>query len=295
MRSPPFFFSFPFSSQLALTGVGLILQEWDDVSEPREKIFNIPLVIVALLLAFIGVHLVRSNVSPEVDLALLRDYAFVPGRFTFAFDKSAVAGVFSDGSLANTNTREIARYFLSDGKANWLSVVSYAFLHGDWNHLGLNSMWLTAFGAAVARRFGALRFLAFFVVTAIGGALVHYLAHRAQFTPMIGASAVVSGAMGAAVRFVFQPGAPLGESLRHSALGDDGAYRQPALPLSQVLSDKRVFGFLAIWFVVNFIFGVFSSPLGLSDAPIAWEAHVGGFLAGLLLFRFFDPHNSFSS
>ena len=108
MRSPPFFFSFPFSSQLALTGVGLILQEWDDVSEPREKIFNIPLVIVALLLAFIGVHLVRSNVSPEAVLSLLRDYAFVPWRFTFAFDNSAVAGVFSDGSFANTNTRDIA-------------------------------------------------------------------------------------------------------------------------------------------------------------------------------------------
>ncbi len=47
--------------------------------------------------------------------------------------------------------------------------------------------------------------------------------------------------------------------------------------------------FLIIWFVVNFVFGYFSLQLGAGDATVAWEAHVGGFLAGFFLFPWFDP------
>jgi membrane associated rhomboid family serine protease len=90
---------------------------------------------------------------------------------------------------------------------------------------------------------------------------------------------------------VFQPGAPLGLAL---ALRPDEpmAYRLPALPLRQTLQDKRVLTFIIFWFVTNFLFGIAAQPLGLTDGGIAWEAHVGGFLAGLLLFSWFDPKPS---
>jgi len=63
----------------------------------------------------------------------------------------------------------------------------------------------------------------------------------------------------------------------------------PALPLSGVLRDPRVLAFVVVWFGVNFIFGAGSLPIVGEDAPVAWEAHIGGFLAGLLLFSLFDP------
>jgi membrane associated rhomboid family serine protease len=43
------------------------------------------------------------------------------------------------------------------------------------------------------------------------------------------------------------------------------------------------------WFLANFLFGAIPAPLGVTDATVAWEAHIGGFLIGLLAFRWFDP------
>ena len=102
---------------------------------------------------------------------------------------------------------------------------------------------------------------------------------------MIGASAAVSGLMAAAMRFAFQRGGPLG-ILRG---GDEEAYRVPAIPLSAVLRDGRVLMFLVVWFGINILFGLGSLSISGGEQPIAWEAHIGGFLAGLLLFSWFDP------
>jgi hypothetical protein len=96
----------------------------------------------------------------------------------------------------------------------------------------------------VARRFGALRFLAFYVTTAAAGAATHLAVHFGEVQPMIGASAAVSGAMAAAMRFAFQRGGPLGIFGR----GEDSAYRVPAAPLSAMLRDPRLLVFLLVWF-----------------------------------------------
>ena len=119
---------------------------------------------------------------------------------------------------------------------------------------------------------------------------MHYVTHMTDLQPVVGASAAVSGVMAAAVRFVFQPGAPLGESLGFAEPADEGmAYRQPALPLRKILSNRSAISFLFFWFLANFLFGAIPVPLGVTDATVAWEAHIGGFLIGLLAFRWFDP------
>jgi membrane associated rhomboid family serine protease len=104
---------------------------------------------------------------------------------------------------------------------------------------------------------------------------------------MIGASAVISGAMGAATRFAFH---------RHGPLtiwgGDDAAYKIPAAPLRSALRDSRVLAFLAVWFGLNLLFGLGSISITGENVSVAWEAHVGGFIAGLLLFSAFDPVKS---
>jgi len=260
------------------------------MSRQRERIFNIPGVVLALIVLLLAIHGLRELLTPEADLELLQRFAFVPGRFTFAFDPDKVSHAYNDLARGQEVKAEIARYFLGDGEIQWWTPLTYAFLHGSWAHVGVNCLWFVAFGAAVARRIMALRFIAFFIVTAIAGALMHYLMHMADLEPVIGASAAVSGAMGAVTRFAFQPGAPLGDTLglgpRH---GEALTYRLPAPPLREVLQDRRAVTFLAVWFVVNFVFGYFSVELGGGDATIAWEAHVGGFLAGFFLFPWFDP------
>ena len=91
--------------------------------------------------------------------------------------------------------------------------------------------------------------------------------------------------MAGAMRFAFQQGGPLGFWRER----DDAAYQVPALPLGGVLRDPRVMIFLIVWFGINLLFGMVSLPIGGNDQPVAWEAHIGGFVAGLVLFSLFDP------
>jgi membrane associated rhomboid family serine protease len=232
----------------------------------REPLFNIPSVILAILAVLAIVHVVRTEVlTDDQNIEFLLTFAFIPVRY----DASVVLG----GALPGGFGAEI-----------W-TFVTYAFIHADWTHFGVNALWLLPFGSALARRFGTLRFLAFFAVTAAAGAGMHLATHAGEQFPMIGASASISGAMAASMRFAFQHGGPLG-MLRGE---DDRAYRVPALPLTGIWNDARVLIFVGIWFAINILFGYGSLPITGSEQPVAWQAHIGGFLAGLLLFSWFDP------
>src|SRR5947209_4120940 len=232
----------------------------------REPIFNVPTAVVATLAVLIIIHLVREWVlTPQQDTQLLLWFAFIPARYDAAAtaDAGAIAGLGPS----------ISTFF------------TYAVIHGNWMHLGLNGIWLLAFGTPIARRFGPTRYLAFFAVTAAAGATAHLATYTNAYIPVIGASASISGFMAAAIRFVFQRSGPLGSIGRN----DPQAYRVPALPLTAVLRDPRVLAFLAVWFGLNILFGVGSLSLDGGEEQIAWQAHIGGFLAGLLAFPLFDP------
>jgi membrane associated rhomboid family serine protease len=259
----------------------------------REPIFNAPSVILSIVALLLAIQAVSNSLTPEAYLGCLRLFAFVPGRLTFAIDPDLVATALSERASRGGFTTEVAPLFLEGGTTPWWTFLTYAFLHGGWLHVGLNCLWFAAFGSAVARRFETARFLGFCAATAVAGAVAHYITHMTDLHPMVGGSAVVSGAMAAAIRFVFQPGAPLGESLGFSAAADEArAYRQPALPLREIFRNNAAMSFLVFWFLANFLFGAVSLPLGIEDAGIAWEAHIGGFLVGLLGFRWFDRATS---
>lgn len=256
----------------------------------RERIFNIPTVVVVICAVLFLIQGLGDLVSPETYSRLLIRFAFVPGRFTFAFDPDRVSAAFNQIAAGDELRAQIAAAFLGDGTAQWWTVLTYAFLHGSWMHVGVNCLWLVAFGGAVAKRLSAVRFLALLAVCSVAGAAVHYLTHIADLEPVVGASAAVSGAMGAATRFMFQAGAPLGIGFGRGGPNDrDESMRLPALSLFQTLTDRRTLTFIAIWFFSNLIFGVSGAMPGLGDATVAWEAHIGGFIAGLLLFGWFDP------
>jgi membrane associated rhomboid family serine protease len=237
------------------------------VTTDSEPIFNIPGVVLAIIAICTLVLAGQTYLLTDLDNRLfLYCFGFVPARYSGEPAPSCPLG---------------------DAGADVWSFVTYAFLHGDATHLAMNSIWFLPFGSAVARRFGVLRTLGFFAATAAGGALMHLATHWGDGgTVMIGASGAVSGFMAGAIRFAFQHGGPLA-MLRAD---DSPAYHIPAAPLSSVLRDSRVVIFIAVWFGLNLIAGLAGvgapGEIGLN---IAWEAHIGGFLTGLLLFHFFDP------
>ena len=230
---------------------------------PREPILTLPGALTAYVLLLAVIHL-RVLLPPELENWTIDVFGFIPKRY----DSTLLAIDFPGG----------------EGAKVW-TFVTYSLLHANLSHIGFNVLWLLPFGSALARRFGAIRFFLFMAVTAAAGALAHLVTHEHAIAPMIGASASVSGAMAAAIRFAFARGSFLSFSR-----GDaDAAAKVPALPLMRALRNGRVLGFLGIWFAVNIIFGVGSIAIGADGASVAWQAHIGGFLAGLLLFSLFDP------
>ena len=236
----------------------------DDNSERRQPVFNLPDVVILVIAVLVGIHFVREYVlSREFDLWALFTFAFIPARIT---EPAQVAGGFPGGG----------------GAAIW-SFLTYSLLHADWGHVSINCLWLAAFGSPLARRFGAFRFLLFSAAGAVGGAVMHLAFHPDEIVPLVGASAAISAHMAGSIRFILATGGPLRSG------SNPEAYQRPAQPLSAILRDNRVILFVAVWFGLNFIFGVMGAGSGLASGPIAWQAHVGGFITGLLLFPFFDP------
>jgi membrane associated rhomboid family serine protease len=225
----------------------------------RQPIFNMPPAITGLLGLLVAVCAAQTW-WPAANEWLVLNLAFIPARFT-----QPDSGLFG-------------------GQAGVWTFVTYAFLHGGWIHLATNGLWLAAFGSPLARRFGTGRFLLFSAVGAVGGAIAHFAAFFGDVTPMVGASAAISAHMAGVSRFAFQPGGAL--SGRRFGRPDDLV---PALSIMAMLRERRVLTFLGVWFGINLLFGVFGGAAFGAPGAVAWQAHIGGFAAGLLLFPLFDP------
>lgn len=221
--------------------------------------FNAPTIVVVLIACLVIVHTIRQWLDYGDDALVIMYMAFIPARLT------EVGAGLPGGMLAG-----------------YSSTFTHALLHADWLHLMINSAWLLAFGALIARRCGPLGFLGLFAASSIAGALFFFLVNANQMIPLVGASGGVSGLMGAAFRVIFSASAFGGmQIMREHPLAI------PRMPLQVALFDRSTMLGVGLWLAVNLIFG-----LGLGDfiqsGEIAWEAHVGGFLFGFLLFRWFD-------
>lgn len=225
----------------------------------REPIFNVPGVVLAVLAIMVAVHVGRLMLSPDDDLWLVYALAFIPARY------QGLASEIPGGDVAS-----------------WTSWITHMFVHGDIVHLGFNAVWLLAFGGAIAPRIGAARFLAFAAFCGIAGAATFLIVNPGSINPVIGASGAISGLMGGTLRFFF------------SAIDQGGLHelRDPTHPVRlmsvrETLTDRRVLFATAALVGINLLMLV---GLGsdLTPGRIAWEAHLGGYFAGLLGFGFFD-------
>ena len=254
----------------------------------REPAFNLPGVIIAVCGVLLAIHAMRAALSVETDNWIMASFAFMPARVTIALHLLPGPITRTYQVLVDHNPVAAAQidFLIGDGRARWWSFITYAFLHGSWAHVGFNCVWLVAFGVPVARRFTVSRFLMLLLVAALAGSIAEYLCDMTGFQLVLGASAAVSGAMGAASRFVFRPSDEPTRLFDRARLEE--AFRQPALSLRRTLTTKTALVFIVFWFASNLLFGYIPAIGGIGEGPIAWQAHIGGFLAGLLLFPLFD-------
>ncbi len=213
----------------------------------KQPFLRIPYVVPLLATVLIAIEAAREYLFADRSPELFSRFGVVPARYSDSF---LAAHHFSGGNFFDRA----------------IPFVSYLFLHADWTHVLLNSALLLPFGAVVARRYGNLLFILFFLVCGIAGAITHVAFNWESMAPVIGASAAVSGLMAGAFRI--------------AGARADG-------PLTPMLSS-RIIVWSALWTVANVVAGMMGLGAGSGIRLVAWQAHLGGYYAGLLLSGPFD-------
>jgi membrane associated rhomboid family serine protease len=180
-----------------------------------------------------------------------------PGE-AFVFQYGAIpALLFGDADLPPS---------LAVGIPAYATLLTSMFLHGGWMHLVGNMLYLWIFGNNVEDVMGHVRFVVFYLACGALAALSHAVTDPTSTIPMVGASGAISGVLGAYILLfprahvlVFMPGM--------------GMMRVTAAVV------------LGLWFVMQLLSGGMS--IGGPGGGVAFFAHIGGFVAGMVLIRFF--------
>lgn len=156
----------------------------------------------------------------------------------------------------------------------WFTLFTSMFLHGGWMHLIGNMLFLWVFGDNVEDAMGHFRYLVFYLLSGIAAALVHILTSPSSMIPTVGASGAISGVLGA--YFVLYPRARI----------------LTLIPLFfwWEITVLPAFVFLGFWFIFQLFQGVLTLPMAGKVGGVAWWAHIGGFVAGMVLVKFFRRH-----
>jgi len=151
----------------------------------------------------------------------------------------------------------------------WSTLITSMFLHGGWLHLGGNMLYLWIFGDNLEKTMGHARFLVFYLVCGVAAGLAHIFFSGASNVPTVGASGAISGVLGGYL--VLFP------RNRVRVLTRAGIVAMPAIVV------------LGFWIVIQLISGIGSLAVRTETGGVAYMAHIGGFVAGLVLVRLMSP------
>ncbi len=222
-----------------------------------------PFVTIALIVINIVVYFV---VQPALG-AGIRLSLHIPGHWVIVTGREAAAWMWGAIPYEIFHGRELTPHY-------WvpmpLTLLTCMFLHGGIFHLGGNMLYLWIFGNNVEDVLGHLRFLLFYLLCGVLATLAHAVTVPNSMLPLIGASGAISGVLGAyMLRF---PTARIKTLI--------------ILIIFITTVDIPAFFFIGLWFFMQFINGTASLGMGQTGG-VAWFAHIGGFLAGILLFSLF--------
>ncbi len=150
----------------------------------------------------------------------------------------------------------------------WTTLFTSMFLHGGWGHLGGNMLFLWIFGDNIEHRLGHLRFLVFYLICGLAAGLAHIIANAGSAVPTVGASGAISGVLGGYL--VLFP------RNRVYVMTYGGVAAVPAVLM------------LGLWILLQFVNGVGSVANTPETGGVAYLAHIGGFIAGVVLAPLFS-------
>lgn len=224
-------------------------------------------VVTYAIIAICAVAFLVQISSADKGNTIAEKFGMVPARLT---NPNAVP-ILKQRGLVRTERGEVRevvveRKLATAPIAPWMTIVTCMFLHGGWMHF-LGNMWfLYVFGDNVEDRLGHIGYLLMYLGTGAAAALAHYVTDNLSPVPTIGASGAIAGVMGAYAWLY--PKAKV----------------QAILPLIIIMQVFVVPApiFLGIWFAIQTYSG-FTASVGGHAGGVAWWAHIGGFVAGILV------------
>ena len=147
----------------------------------------------------------------------------------------------------------------------WTTLFTSMFLHGGWAHLGGNMLYLWIFGDNLEKILGGVRYLIFYLVCGVAAAFAHILSAPNSAIPTVGASGAISGVLGGYLLLFPR------NKVRVFTRG--GIMAVPA------------FVMLGLWILIQFVSGLGSIAQTEQTSGVAFMAHVGGFVAGMILIK----------
>lgn len=187
-------------------------------------------------------------------------YAFslVPKEITSGIDLSGVQVIHD--SLGNTGKIQL----FSSPLPVYFNFLSSMFMHGGWAHLGGNTLFLWIFGDNIENAIGHVRYLAFYLLCGFAAAAAQVIMGPESVIPMLGASGAISGVLG-------------GYALLYPN-------RQVRAIIFDFLTTVPAYVAIGIWIIYQVVLG-FTTPTG--SGGVAYSAHIGGFIAGVVLIKLF--------
>ncbi len=220
-----------------------------------------PDVVPYINLAIIAINVVVF-LYQLVDPNFTNGYSAVPAEITTGKD---IVGqfpiVFSDGTSAVIDEAP-------GPNPIWLTLLTSTFMHGGWLHIGGNMLFLFIFGDNIEKAYGHVKYLIFYLVCGIIASLAHVLSQPDSYIPSLGASGAISGVMaGYLVLF------PTNRVKVLLALG--------VVLLRPIMVPAVVM--IGVWALLQFINGLGAIAVTDQTSGVAYWAHIGGFVAGLVI------------
>lgn len=209
-------------------------------------------VTMILIVLNVAVFFYQAYLSPKPLQVHIVQYAMAPYEITHLENAKIPVGRDRLGRTV-VYQREIPPM---------LTLLTSMFMHGSLWHLLGNMIFLWIFGNNIEDFLGRFKFILFYLLCGIGASLIHTVFHYNSLVPVIGASGAVSGVMGAYL--ILYPFAKVRTLV--------------FIIIFITFMDVPAFVFLIVWFVFQFLYAG-------GGSNIAWMAHVGGFLVGLVLVK----------